>query len=314
MPSLDRTTDDRQQDALNEPAFVAPTAYDAGPIKTIRSTKEQMQTRYDALIQIVSEAAPTGVRFTYYRAVSKGIVHKTNSGYVMVQRALMHLRENGTIPWSSIVDSSRWMRKPETWGSVEEMLSDAAASYRRDLWRTADTRVEVWCESESVAGVIGSETFRWDVPLVPIKGQTSASFAHSAAMEYRDDPRPVIVYYVGDHDPAGLEIEANLAAKLRTYSGRHDVQVRRLACTPEQITDMALIGTTPKKRSYSHPDRGSVPFTGLAVEVEAIDAPALRDLVSDAIVSHVDPENYRLTMIAEDSEREVLTAMAGRTR
>jgi len=286
-----------------------PAVYDAGLTKKIRSTREQMQTRYDALIQIVSEAAPTGVRFTYYRAVSKGIVPKTNNGYVMVQRALMHLRETGAIPWSSIVDSSRWMRKGDSWGSLAEMLADAASSYRRDLWRTADTRVELWCESESVAGVIGSETFRWDVPLFPIKGQTSASFAHSAAMEYRADHRPVVIYYVGDHDPAGLEIEANLAAKLRKHSGRDDVQVQRLACTPEQIITMSLIGTTPKKKTWSHPELGSVPFTGLAVEVEAIDAPVLRELVSDAIVSHIDPEQYRLLRIAETSERDVLTRM-----
>ena len=100
----------------------------------------------------------------------------------------MHLRETGVIHWTSITDSSRWMRKPETWDSVDEMLSDAASSYRRSLWRDADTRVEVWCESESVAGVIWPVTNEWDVPLYPMKGQTSASFAHSAAMQYRNDP------------------------------------------------------------------------------------------------------------------------------
>jgi hypothetical protein len=289
------------------------TSYDAGLIRN-RANPEQLQTRYDALIEIVSAAAPTGVRFTYYRAVSKGIVPKTNNGYVKVQRALMHLRESGAIPWASIVDSSRWMRKPESWGSLDEMLADAASSYRRDLWRTADTRVEVWCESESVAGVIGSETFLWDVPLFPIKGQTSASFAHSAAMEYRADPRPVVIYYVGDHDPAGLEIEASLAAKLRKHSGRDDVLVQRLACTPEQIQNMELIGTAPKKRSWSHPELGSIPFTGLAVEVEAIDAPVLRELVSDALVSHIDPEQWRLHRIAEQSERDILTMMIGSPR
>ncbi len=289
----------------------ATAVYGAGHIKRSRATRAQMQARYDALVQIVTEAAPTGVRFTYYRAVSKGIVPKNDNGYVMVQRALMHLRETGAVPWSSIVDSSRWMRKPETWGSLDEMLRDAASSYRRDLWRSAAQRVEVWCESESVAGVIGSETFTWDVPLFPIKGQTSASFAYAAAMEYRADPRPVIVYYVGDWDPAGLEIEVNLAAKLRAYSGRDDVQVRRLACTSAQIIDMSLIGTIPKKTSFSHPVDGNVPFTGLAVEVEAIDAPVLRQLVGDALVSHIDPEHYRLLRLAEQSERDVLTAMAG---
>lgn len=293
---------------------MADTVYEAGPTKRKRSTKMEMQARYDALIQIVFEAEPTGVRFCYYRAVSQGIVPKTDNGYIQVQRALMHLRETGAIPWSTIVDSSRWMRKPETWGSLDEMLNDAAASYRRDLWRTADTRVEVWCESESVAGVIGTVTAEWDVPLFPIKGQTSASFAHSAAMEYRSDPRPVIVYYVGDHDPAGLEIEANLAAKLREHSGRADVQVIRLGCTSEQITDMKLIGTKPKKTTWSHPVHGRHPFDGLAVEVEAIDAPVLRELVSSAIIQHIDVEQYRLMRIAEKSERELLTSIAGGAR
>ncbi len=206
--------------------------YEAGHIKRKRSTKAEMAARYQALIQIVAAAAPTGVRFCYYRAVSQGIVPKTNNGYVLVQRALMHLRETGIIPWTSITDSSRWMRKPETWDSVEEMLADAASSYRRALWHDADARVEVWCESESVAGVIWPVTNEWDVPLYPMKGQTSASFAHSAAMTYRHDHRPVIIYYVGDLDPAGLEIEANLADKLGKYSGRGDMTIQRLACTP----------------------------------------------------------------------------------
>ena len=100
----------------------------------------------------------------------------------------------------------------------------------------ADARVEVWCESESVAGVIWPVADEWDVPLFPIKGQTSASFAHAAAMTYRDDPRPVIIYYVGDHDPAGLEIEANLAHKLRgTQAGRHDHSAAGLHT--EQVAD-----------------------------------------------------------------------------
>ena len=95
--------------------------YEAGHIKRKRSTKTEMAERYDALVDIVTDAAPTGVRFCYYRAVSQGIVPKTDNGYAQVQRALMHLRETGVIHWTSITDSSRWMRKPETWDSVDEI-------------------------------------------------------------------------------------------------------------------------------------------------------------------------------------------------
>ncbi len=110
--------------------------YVAGHIKRRRSTKTEMSERYNALIQIVAAAAPTGVRFCYYRAVSQGIVPKTNNGYVLVQRALMHLREAGVIPWESITDSSRWMRRPDTWDGVDGLLRDLSSSYRRPLWET----------------------------------------------------------------------------------------------------------------------------------------------------------------------------------
>jgi hypothetical protein len=202
------------------------------------------------------------------------------------------------------------MRKPETWNSKEELLLAAASSYRRALWPDAAARVEVWCESESVAGVIWPVTSEWDVPLFPIKGQTSASFAHSAAMQYRHDSRPVIIYYVGDLDPAGLEIEANLADRLGKYSGHGDMTIERLACTPEQVAELGLIGGPPKKRTWSHPTLGVQPFPGEAVEVEAIDAPILRNVVETAITSHLDPHALAVTRMVEESERQGLLAMA----
>ena len=292
--------------------YEAAAVYEAGHIKRKRSTKTEMAERYDALIDIVTDAAPTGVRFCYYRAVSQGIVPKTDNGYAMVQRALMHLRDVEIIPWEYITDSSRWMRKPDTWDNPQQLLNELTSSYRKAMWLDADSRVEVWCESESVAGVIWPVTDEWDVPLFPIKGQTSASFAHSAAMKYRDEDRPVIIYYVGDYDPAGLEIEANLVDKLSKYSGRTDMQVVRLACTKRQVADMELIGGAPKKRTWRHPDYGPQPFLGEAVEVEAIDAPILRELVNAAIEQHIDPRTLHAHRVAEESEREGLHLLADR--
>ncbi len=52
-------------------------------------------------------------------------------------------------------------------------------------------------------------------------------------------------------------------------------------------------------------------FLGESVEVDAIPAPILRALVEDAITQHIDEEALRLTRIAEDSERDVLTRLAG---
>ncbi len=128
--------------------------YEAGHLKRSRATKAEMGDRHDALYRVVADSQPTGVRFTYYRAVALGLVPKTESGYYKVQRALAEMRESGRMPYEWIVDSSRWMRKPDSWDDLAAALAEVAASYRKDLWRQNGVAVEVWCESESVAGVL----------------------------------------------------------------------------------------------------------------------------------------------------------------
>ena len=160
------------------------SVYEAGPIKRRRASRAEMADRDAAIYDIVREHQPTGIRFVYYTATTRGIVPKTDSGYVKVQRAILQMRRTGVMPWSWVVDSNRWMRKPATWNSIEEALTETANLYRRALWSEAATAVEVWCESDSVAGVLLPVTSRWDVTLYPIKGQTSDSFAWGAAQQY----------------------------------------------------------------------------------------------------------------------------------
>jgi hypothetical protein len=204
-----------------------------------------------------------------------------------------------------------WMRKPTTWADADDALVDLMSGYRRSMWQDADVCVEVWCESDSIAGVLWPVTRKWDLPLYPAKGQSSITFAYGAAMTYRDEPRPLIIYYIGDRDPAGLEIEANLERKLAEYSGR-EIPIRRLACTWAQVSQLGLIGGPPKKKTWRHPTFGSQPFIGEAVEVEAIDAPILRQIVEDAIVSHIDPHVLRSHKMSEREEREGLQRILDR--
>ena len=84
------------------------------------------------------------------------------------------------------------------------------------------------------------------------------------------------------------------------------VTFTRLAVTPGRIEEMRL-PTRPTKSTDSR-SRG---FQGGSVEVDAIPAPALRELVAKAIEQHIDPDALRLTRMAEDNERRVLLAMRG---
>src|SRR4051794_17479276 len=94
------------------------------------------------------------VRHAYYRAFVAGIVNKNDAGYVMVQRALVKMRAAGMIPYSWITDSTRWCHRIRTYGDLGDLLAETAGTSLRTLWSSVDYRVEIWCESESIAGVL----------------------------------------------------------------------------------------------------------------------------------------------------------------
>lgn len=263
-----------------------------------------MAERRAALLSIISADGPMSVRQAYYRAVVAGIVPKTDAGYQRIQNTILNMRRSGKLDYSMIVDNTRWMRKPQTWDSAKDALAATAQLYRQALWSRSECRVEVWCESDSIAGSIGSVTESWDVPLMPTRGFSSETFAYNAAEAWAEDVRLPVVLYVGDHDPHGLEIEKALRSRLQifyaafsdaTIAGRF-VEWHRIGVTWDQVVDLDLPGTTPKK-PYGHP---------IAVEAEALPPQLLRDLLDDAIRGYVDEDQLRVLLTAESSEREVL--------
>jgi hypothetical protein len=274
----------------------------------IRATKVEMEARREALFEIVAEGEPMTVRHAYYRAVVAGLVPKNDSGYNKVQRCLADMREDGDLPFEWISDNTRWMRKPTTWNDLDQFLENAASSYRRDLWSTSKRYVEVWCESDSIAGVLADVTYPWHVPLLPARGFSSKTFAYSAARTIMAKNKPTFIYYIGDRDPAGLEIEHALRASLDRYAPDHKlIFFQRLAVTEEQVEELDLPGTKPKKTTVL-----GERFVGNAVEVEAIPAPYLRELVEDAILAHVDGHHLELLKVAEEEERTLLERFARR--
>jgi len=278
---------------------------------TSRATHAEMAARYTAIFKIVEQNAPTGDRFTYYAASEGRIVPKNQAGYRKVQRAILDMRRQGAMPWTWITDSTRWVRKPISFDSLQQAIEDCAASYRRSLWSRAETAVEVWAESESVAGVLYPVTAKWDVPLYPCRGQASDTFAYSAAQTYRDDERRLCILYVGDHDPHGYEIETNLHAKLVQFSGRDDLEWTRIACSQHDVQALGLRGNPAKKDSWIDALTGRRhTWDGPAVEVEAIPPTTLRARLELHIEGEVDEHRLNALRVAEESEREALRMLA----
>src|SRR5690554_4000080 len=100
--------------------------------KKSRRTKKEMEALRDGLFSIVEELKPVTVRHVFYQAVSRGLIEKTEKEYCnVVKRLLGAMRMGGRIPFGWISDNSRWMRKPNSYSKIEQLLRDASKTYRK---------------------------------------------------------------------------------------------------------------------------------------------------------------------------------------
>ena len=282
--------------------MAAKQVYGTRTIKRNRRSKAEMHQLDEALLALLFEDHPQTVRGVFYQAVVRWLVEKTEAAYRVVQRELVLLRARGELPWDFIADSTRWMRKPNSYDDMAEALNDASRFYRKALWNDQSAYVEVWMEKDAIAGVVYEVTEEWDVPLMVTRGYSSLSFLHQSAMTLAAQDRPCFIYYLGDHDPSGVDISRNVERRLRQYAPGAEIHFNRIAVTPEQIIAMDLPSRPTKKT-----DTRSKGFDGDSVELDAIPAWRLKDLVREAIEQHIDQDALEATRRIEAAERKSLT-------
>ena len=292
-----------------------------------------------AIFDIVAVSQPCTARQTYYRAVVAGLVEKDSAGSrknekmvgaaldTMRERAvqrglhelddwdLRYLWEHTVMPMIWLTDNTRTRYQADLHEDKDAALRDTARLYRRDLWRHQERHVEVWCESDSIGGVLLDVTDAYGVALLPCRGQSGKRFVWDSAQAYRVIGRPVTCLYIGDFDPSGLDIGRSVEERLARY-GAAGVQFTRIAVTPGQVASGGLPGhglnpnhpASVRRRFTEVCDEHGIPHE--AVEAEAMPPAELRELVRDAIEEHIDPRQWETEQAVEAEERRMLSALA----
>ena len=265
-----------------------------------RRTKEQMETLKSAIYAVASTDRPVSIRHIFYRMVTQNLVEKSDKGYQQLQKATVDMRDDGALPYAWIEDSSRHAYWNTGYAGLGDYAEAAASIYRRDYWDSTDTLVEVWCESRSLAGVLGQVCREYVVPLFPSGGFSSLSFTYQAATHIQDSGRAnAVILYVGDYDQAGVLIDKAIESRLRNFLVSWDGELTfyRLAVNDDQIDRMGL-PTRPPKAS----DTRSKEVTR-AVEAEAIPAPIMRDIVSSELQGLIPERVLKHERLVEAQER-----------
>jgi hypothetical protein len=270
-----------------------------------------------AATEFLARESPDTVRGNMYLLVSHGWLPDTSKkSYNRIQRLLNRLRINGTIPFSWIVDNVRSTIKPSSWSGLADFADTARDAYRLDFWSRLPEYIEVIVEKDTVAGKLAVVTREYDVPLHPIRGYNSTSFAYRIARGWDEIVKPITIYYIGDHDPSGRDLERDLRDRLTRFS-KQPFRWVRLAVNPDQFSTYNVRPLAPKKKDTRC--RKFVEQWGRdCAEVEAIPATDLRAILRNAIESHIPAGAWgrlqEIEQIQKEQWESVMASFAGQSQ
>jgi hypothetical protein len=124
------------------------------------------------------------------------------------------------------------------------------------------------------------------------------------------DERPTHVYVLTDFDPSGVSIAEKVEEELTERAPLSDITVERLAVDREQIEQWNL-PTRPTKSTDTRASKFRRIHGTDSVELDAIPPDQLRQLVKDAIDSHMEPWRLKQFQMVEQEERATLRSMFG---
>jgi hypothetical protein len=282
-------------------------------IKRSRRTKADIDAVKTTIEAILRDDNPMTVRQVFYQLVARGQIEKTEAEYQQtVIRLLTDMRIDGTISFAWIVDETRRRRQTQTYNNIADAAKDTAQFYRRSALRECEDYLEIWVEKDALSAIVWDVASDYDVPVLVSRGMPSLTQLYGTAVEIRRAAHAgklTYIYQFGDHDPSGVLIPQTIERRLIELCEQFEVArpyIERVALTENQIEDYALPTRPTKREGNSH----AYSFEGDSVELDALPATVLRDLVRETIERHITATMLETLREAEESEREIIERWA----
>jgi len=218
--------------------------------------------KYDILPQFEKQQIKPTLRTLFYALVSKNAIPNTKSAYKRLSRVLVDARKKKMFAWDFLEDKTRYTVKRysskypteeeldgvkdscEYWLnkiSLEELLKEwfdwLKITPNIGYWAKQPLVTEIWIEKDALAETIKAWTKNINIRVN--RGYSSWTFIYENVKELRtllEKHEKVIILYLGDLDPSGVDIERFLKEALEYFElDNSKVLFKRLAVTPEQV-------------------------------------------------------------------------------
>jgi len=249
--------------------------------------------------KVIAEYTELGYRLTlrqlYYQMVTENLIPNKMKEYRRLASILNDARWAGLVDWDAIEDRVRETIAVVTWENPREIATAAFRSYREDYWISQKNYVEVFCEKDAVSNIVEPICRRFRVPFTANRGFASVSLLREVSVrlaEKADEGKDIILIYLGDHDPSGLDMDRDILHRLDMFSeNEYSIDFVRIALTMNQVMRWAL-PPNPAKQTDSRFQSYQEQFGDESWELDAIKAQRLSDLVELEIRSYIDEDAW----------------------
>jgi hypothetical protein len=271
--------------------------------------------------QLVKGYNEQGIRPTlrqiHYRLASEqvGGYQNTKACYKTLSERLVKARMEGLIPWDALADHVRYRLWNRPRGgrlpSLDEILEAATEGLGEDPWEAMGRRVILWLEKDALAELVWDAVRDLYVPLSVSRGYSSWTFIYDCLDILKTDLE-VKVFYLGDHDPSGLDIE-RFTGETMEYFGV-GFELRRVALTYEQVQTYRLLPNPTKKADPRAKDY-IARYGDECWELDALEPRTLQDIVRGVVEAEVDKSLWiEVEERNMEARRRALEELRGRVR
>jgi hypothetical protein len=240
------------------------------------------------------------LRQLYYQLVSRNVIPNSTYAYERLGKVVTDARMAGLIDWAMIVDRGRQTQGWKKYSSPGKAMQSMIKTFRLNRWTKQPFYIEVMVEKQALEGVLTPICGHWGISFTANKGYSSASALYSTAKRLAkkaEAGKQVVVLYLGDHDPSGIDMTRDLRDRLSLFA-RTVIDVKRLALNMSQVERLNL-PPNPAKMSDSRAPDYVEKFGTSSWELDAMPPRVMSNVISAAVERRLDRKAWD-----EDGERE----------
>lgn len=265
---------------------------------------------------ILNEYRGKGYRLTlrqlYYQLVARGFIENSIRSYKRIGDVMSNARLAGLLDWAMIEDRGRETVGPSHWDNPQQIIRSAASQFKIDKWIDQPCYCEVMVEKDALSGILIPVCMELDIKFNANKGYSSSSAMFETGTRFRNaqaDGKKLHLFYLGDHDPSGIDMTRDITDRVELFSWAASVEVHRLALNMDQV-EMWSPPKNPAKETDARYAGYVHKFGHSSWELDAVKPEDLVDLLRSAVLALRDDDLWDEALGREEEMINTLEAFA----